>query len=350
MTNNVGHNNKYIISILFILMLLTPNVILVFNIYKGNAPKFNNKQFKNYYSKNYGLKTPLANSYLGLKSNVLKETPLPERVVNGKNNWFFMGNYYNETFNDAYGNAQIIDYKTEDIIKKLNKVNAYLTSKNIEFYIVIAPNKNNIYKEYLPFKFAQQKTNLQVLKKNIENIPNLNFLDLSEALKKQKDNNEFLYIKSDSHWNDLGAYYGYHELISELNKKNEIPIVPLSDYSIEIEVRNQFDLTKMINYNFNDSKIVLNKINKTKAKSVIPDKNVYRHYINPEKEKVIILHRDSFANALTQFLNESFGESFYLKKYELNKKLIEKVKPDIVIFEIVERDIISLIKQKKALN
>jgi alginate O-acetyltransferase complex protein AlgJ len=337
--------NNYILSTLFVLMLIAPNAVLLINIKTGTAPKLNVnennslKEFKDYYTENFGFKTSLANSYLNLKTSTLNEVALPDRVVIGRNNWFFLGNYYNNTLNDALGWSTIKDYQVNNILNKLNNINDYLSSKNIAFYVVVAPNKNNIYNENLPFHTKKGSTVLQQFKSNLKNSKDLKFIDLSESLKRKKSINN-LYIKSDTHWNELGAYYGYSEIIAEIKKDIDVPLVPLSAYEV-VDTFQQFDLTNMINYKFIDIKIELEKIEPTKAKSIRPDKNIYRHYINPEKDKVLVLHRDSFANALTQFFNESFGESYYLKNYKLNKELIEKVKPDLVIFEIVERNLIN---------
>jgi len=342
--------NNYLLSSLFILMLIIPNLVLIVNVKNQTAPEFQSdsensfttlNKLKNYYSENFGFKTTLANKYLNIKSNVLKETPLPEKVVFGKENWFFIGDYYQNTLNQAFGNSDISDSMFEEISNKLKQTNNYLTEKNIKFYVVIAPNKNNIYKEYLPYQFEYNKTALQLLETYLaKHNPNLRFINLTETLQKQKHNNT-LYIKTDSHWNDLGAFYGYRAIVEEIKKDVNINTVELKDYKISEEISTEFDITRQINYPIKDTKITLTKIEKSKTKAIQPEENIYRHYVNPENDKTLILHRDSYANALTQFINESFGESYYLTGYDLNIDLIEKTKPDVVIFELIERDIIN---------
>ena len=340
---------NYFLCIIFILLLIIPNAILLMNFNNGILPEFNSqnnnliKEFKDYYSSNYGLKTPLANRYLNFKSDVLKETPLINRVVKGKNDWYFLGNYYNNTISDAYGNLSFEDGMLQKITNKIDSINRFLTNNNISFYVVIAPNKNSIYKENLPYKFKQKETRLQVLKSHLKQTIGFNLIDLTSTLTNKKNTHD-IYIKSDTHWNDLGAYYGYEELMNEINKDYNIDLVSLDNYKLEREIGDQFELTRMINENMNDTKITLNKITPTKATAIKPPPNIHRHYINLEKDLKLILHRDSFANTLAQFLNESFGESYYLKGYNLNIELIKEFKPDIIIFEIVERNLENLAK------
>ena len=223
---------NYFLCIIFILLLIIPNAILLMNFNNGILPEFNSqnnnliKEFKDYYSSNYGLKTPLANRYLNFKSDVLKETPLINRVVKGKNDWYFLGNYYNNTISDAYGNLSFEDGMLQKITNKIDSINRFLTNNNISFYVVIAPNKNSIYKENLPYKFKQKETRLQVLKSHLKQTIGFNLIDLTSTLTNKKNTHD-IYIKSDTHWNDLGAYYGYEELMNEINKDYNIDLVSL---------------------------------------------------------------------------------------------------------------------------
>lgn len=55
-----------------------------------------------------------------------------------------------------------------------------------------------------------------------------------------------------------------------------------------------------------------------------------------------LIFRDSFSDAMIKFLKHSFGETVFIWHYTLDKELIEKEKPDIVIQIIVERNIEQL--------
>jgi hypothetical protein len=55
------------------------------------------------------------------------------------------------------------------------------------------------------------------------------------------------------------------------------------------------------------------------------------------------MYRDSFSIAWIPYFVESFEESIYLTNYNIDGAFIEKVKPDIVIYEIVERNLGSVL-------
>jgi hypothetical protein len=58
----------------------------------------------------------------------------------------------------------------------------------------------------------------------------------------------------------------------------------------------------------------------------------------PGLPKLVML-RDSMAIALIPLLSENFSRSVYASTRELDRALIEREKPDIVIEELVERSL-----------
>src|ERR1051325_1041106 len=61
------------------------------------------RQFDQYYKENFGWRNALFYAYSRWKLNVLGESPLPEKVVVGKNGWFYLGNSYNNVINQHRG-------------------------------------------------------------------------------------------------------------------------------------------------------------------------------------------------------------------------------------------------------
>ena len=92
--------HKKIAVIIIIIMLIVPNVFIFITSEKPqfsinlNDPKLTLEKAKKYYHKNYGLKNILLKNYLNFKINTLKEHALHNRVVGGKNGWFYLGDNY----------------------------------------------------------------------------------------------------------------------------------------------------------------------------------------------------------------------------------------------------------------
>jgi len=353
---------KYTILIaLFLAMLILPNLIMLTSLEnnKNNEqikfkdfPELNLKEpikfikdFKNYYTDNYGLKTTSVSNYIDFKSKILKENPIPNRAFLGKNGWYFLGNHDNNVLNNAFGNDDFLNGELTRITKNIDNIITYLSSKSIKFYLVIPPDKNRIYPENLPYTLNQNKTKLEILKEHLKKELNFEIIDLTDVYLTNKKNDLF-YLKTDTHWNQYGAFLGYKETINVLSKAFDVSSQPISSYKLEEEIVDNGDLINMINLKIEEKAITLN--DKTKTDVITKTQTYkYKHFINPNKSLKLLMHHDSFANAWIRFFNESFGESIYLRGYVLDKGLIEKEKPDIIIFEIVERDITILSQEKK---
>lgn len=356
---------KTTITIGFLLALILPNIILFSGAEKNltnnenraqaNVPKFNTKQpiqsigkFKNYYLQNFGLKTVLVNNYIKLKTNYLNENPIPNRTLKGKDGWHFLGNENNNVLNNSFGNDVFKTQELNNTVNYLVTINNYFKSQNIAFYFVIAPDKNNIYQEFLPYKLKQNATKLDVLKKEIKKKSNLTVIDLTQPLLNNKSLKQ-LYFKTDTHWNFDGAFIGYNYTIDVINKDYNIEKTKIQDYKIEQENYTEGDLIKMINQVKAETYNKYTKIKKTQVKEIYSEKNKMR-FKNETKQYKMLQFRDSFANYWYSFFNESFAETLYLKKYTFTKAEIESFKPDIVILEIVERNINLLSELKPFKN
>lgn len=345
-----------IITVLFLFALLIPNLVLVLDLEKdlinnenrkyNSFPKLSIKQplasvgkFKNYYLENFGLKTTLVNNYIHFKDTVLNENPVPNRVVSGKSNWLFLGNHFNNVLNNSFGDDPFTDKELNNTIHYLKGVKDYFDSKNIPFYFIVAPDKNQIYQEFLPYKLKQKATKLDILKPLLKDKAGVDIIDLSSSVLENKSKNQLLYLKTDTHWNYHGAYVGYNYIMNTISKDLPLEKVLFEDFNlIPKPDKESFDLAKMINKQQRESAYKISKKEQSKA-VVISHNNKKSHYKNPTKELKLVLYRDSFTNALIPFFNESFGEIIYHKKHTIDTKEIETFKPDIVMFEIIERNI-----------
>jgi len=343
-----------VITVLFLFVLLIPNIVLVLDLEKDitnnenrkhrSFPKLNIKQplasigkFKNYYLENFGLKSTLVNNYIHFKDTILNENPIPNRVISGKNDWLFLGNHFNNVLNNSYGNDPFTNKELINTITYLKGVKSYFDSKDIPFYFVVAPDKNRVYQEFLPYQLKQKTTKLETLKEALKD--KIDIIDLSAPLLEKKSEKQLLYLKTDTHWNYYGAYIGYNHIMSIINKDLFVEKVKLEEFTITPKKHKEiFDLAKMINKSQKETALKIEKREQSKV-SIASITSKRTHYKNPSKNLKLILYRDSFTNALIPFFNESFSEVIYHKKYTIDKKEIEEFKPDVVLFEIIERNV-----------
>lgn len=336
-------------TVVFLGLLIIPNIILIYNLSVGNInpPKQHTPTaYGKFYLANFGFKKLFSNTYLDFKSNTLDENPIPHRVFKGKDDWYFLGDHHDKIFSNAFGNDLLDESEMYQIASNIEKTRAYLQSQNIDFYIIMPPDKNQIYKDKLPYQLQQNATKLEQLKSYLKKQIDFEIIDFkTELLKARKDHSVDLFYKYDTHWNNHGAFYSYSHLIDKLNEKYSINKQTLKDYKT-LKTAKDYDLTRMLNVKINDSALILEKEHKSFT-STQKLKHVHRAFKNPNGALKIIYHGDSFMYALMPFMNETFKKITYVKNdYVLKPKIIEEEQPDIIIFELVERNI-KLLKDIK---
>lgn len=330
-------------------MLILPNIVLFYNLSTGNInlPKQKSPaSYGKFYLENFGFKKLFSNTYLDFKSNTLDENPIPHRVFKGKDDWYFLGDHHDKIFSNAFGNDLLDESEMHQIASNIEKIRAYLHSQNIDFYIIMPPDKNQIYKDKLPYQLQQNTTKLEQLKSYLKDRINFKIIDFkTELLEARKDHSVDLFYKYDTHWNNHGAFYAYSHLIDKLNEKYSVNKELLSNYKTLKALKN-YDLTRMLNIKINDSASILEKRTPSEITLTKP-KNAYRMFQNPNGTLNVVYHGDSFMYALMPFMNETFKKITYVKNdYVLKPKIIEEEQPDIIIFELVERNI-KLLKDIK---
>ena len=353
-------NKQHIVLIsLFLILLITPTFIQITGIEKSftdnenrtkkEFPKLDKKHplsflrnFKSYYKDNFGLRNTLANSYLSFKNEVLNESPLPSKAINGKNDFLFLGNSSSNVINESLGFSFFTKSELNKIKNNIIERKKWLAKNKIKLYIAIAPNKHVVYQENLPFHYPKKETRKDQLIAFIKSEINFNIIDLGKQFNVKKQSNR-LYKKLDSHWNDLGAFYATQTLVSVIKKDFDIEELKLVDYKIDSIKKNNGDISKMINYK-NDVNVI--KLT-PKFKMEVVDLDLPKYYNeqsisesrhkNKSKNFKVLLFRDSFSSALKPFINNTFGETTFIWSHKFDKELILKEKPDMVIMEYVER-------------
>lgn len=286
------------------------------------------------------------------------------QVIAGKDKFLFLGNSYVSVIDKTNGTFYYTDKQINVWTSKLKQIQDWYEKLGIKFVMVVASNKHTIYNDKLPksIVYREGKTITDdivesALKKNIH------ILDLKKVLKYNKQYKQ-LYYKTDTHWNHYGAFIGYINTVKYLNtlyrKKFKIPEYDMK----EILLKEGGDLTRFlkinhfladngeVDYKFifeSNSKLCYGKISKTyqlkKCSPRIIKKDFNQYIINnnaPNKEKLLYLC-DSFGMKNTQAYSETFNTLWRLHLGYINgitlANFIQKHKPDIVIYEIVERNL-----------
>ena len=265
------------------------------------------------------------------------------KVFIGFNNWFFLSqenalrNYHNL---DIFSRQQL-----ERAAENLNKIQSICRRKGKKLYLVIAPDKHKVYGEYFPGT-PKIRPDSQSRSRQLENhlkthtsVPVINLLDTLLANKKQG----FLYWKNNTHWNEMGAYIGYLEVMKQIQK--DFPSVQLCKIDPEIPAKiykGHGDLLIFTNGMALPEK-TLYPVPRFKIKYRMTGDSLENYgtalFTNPTGRHNVLMIRDSFASSLLPYMGNSFKTITAIKSdYILYPNKIKAFQEaDIVVFECVDR-------------
>jgi alginate O-acetyltransferase complex protein AlgJ len=305
-------------------------------------------KYNSYYQDNFPLKPILYQYYSSVQIDFFFKSPRPQNVVLGKGGWLFLSDYHSDVIKESKGINNFSEKELLLIKATLLERKEWLKNRGMEYYVAIAPNKHTVYGDFLPISKSRQLTKLEQLKKVLAPTE-LNFIDLSELYSQYPGKR--LFHKTDSHWNDFGAYLAYKTLINNISyNKHQVASLTLDEFVIKTDVRYEGDLAVILNMKLKEDYISL--INKNpiafQVPAILPEPpNSYfyeERFKGSANELKVLIFRDSFSFALKEFLKESFGETVFIWNHKFDKELIEYERPNIIIHQIVERDLEVFLK------
>lgn len=309
------------------------------------------------YENNFNGRFLLVNGYIKLKKLIPDNSPLPQKVLIGKEGYYYLVNYNSM---DDYRNVSRWEKdEMENLVTKLESNQKMLDSLHIPYIIVVVPEKQQIYPEYLPDNISkiQGLSRFEQFKNYIQtNNSSLNVIDLSTVLHLNKSKK--LYFKKESHWNYEGGYIGYKTVMDYIYHHFNIPYDSDRKYIARVEQENDLDLAKVMGESFYASETtkkyypadsitlqdfdpefeVTDYIKRRKPDYIIGK-------INTEGKGKLLMFRDSYAALWSDYFSHDFNRSVFVWKYAFDRDMILKFKPDIVIHEVAQRHLEYLNKE-----
>ncbi len=299
--------------LLFVLVIWLPAFQMNLGLYKefddtekrelAPLPKFDSgripllaREIDAYVEDHFGFRPDLIrwNSYL--RVNLLRASPI-KSVILGKGRWLF---YCSEalgdgnTMNDYMGMMPLREGELKVLKIRLEENRRRFSEKGIPYILVITPNKNTVYGEYLPERIenCKSRTRLDQFMEYMAANSDLRILDLRGPLWEAKSVHP-VYWETDSHWNSFGAYVGYRRIFEEFTRHfpGSAPVEISGDISVKPRPRGG-DLAQMLFLTD-----LLSEGNNTSFE--------LRPSSVPRLGKLLFRH-DSFGDGLYPFLTQSF--------------------------------------------
>ncbi len=281
-----------------------------------------------------------------------------EKTVLGNNEWMFLGNSYGSVIDKSKDNYEVSTEQLDSNERFFEKINLISKKVNADFKFVVAPNKHSIYGENIGFDTKVGAYSYYNYNKRHDNS------DMVSHFRKIKKNNpRDLYFKTDTHWNDLGAFHGYQYIMTntlngmykklpynlnfsnvEHNGGDLARFINITDYVSDknVSVTNKVD-DKVIRINLKGYEEIETNIQGDITNSEI--KNPIKIInVNALNDLTILWLHDSFGRAMSPYMHLTFREithQHYSYAFEnmLNfEQLAKDTNPDIIIISVVERN------------
>ena len=221
----------------------TPKPELTFDNYRSNTYQ---AQIEKYVSEHFGLREPVIRIYNQYVWSAYNKTYC-HFIVPGKDGYL----YYALAVNEHYGTELLKHYPSNEKamadadkeLRMMNKLRYVLKDYGIEFLAFIAPDKPEVYPEYLPRRDADTTTIhlADYFSRRMDEI-GFPYINMTDWFVSMRDTVSVpLFPKTDSHWR-YSAVYGYDSLfrfMNTLDGEAKFPILhigpPIAYESEELE-------------------------------------------------------------------------------------------------------------------
>jgi alginate O-acetyltransferase complex protein AlgJ len=308
------------------------------------------EQLRSYLADNFGFRGVLVKWNARLNARTLAVSPSPS-VIMGKNGWLY---YAGELIIEDYRcQKPFTETELQQWTLLLERRQKWLQQRGARYIFIVAPNEHTIYPESLPsyitrLRDTSRLDQLLAYTKAHSSVP---AIDLRPALFAAKAK-ERVYQKTDTHWNERGAFAAYQELFNTLG---------VWFPALQALHREQFenttttgpggDLANMMGMVdvYHEEILGLRPLEPRRARMSSwsterlmgldsHPRQVKESEITGSRLPCLIMLHDSFGEGLMPFIAEHFSRGVYISEaMGFEESILKNEKPDLVIQEITER-------------
>lgn len=290
-------------------------------------------EMEDYFNDHFAFRNELIYADAMIQSKVFHVSNV-DSVTYGKDGWLF----YTSTLGDYLGTGRMTDRQIYNLAHNINLVRKYVEDRGSDFALAIPPNKNTLYADNMPYYdsyIVDPEHNVDRLAPKLQEA-GVPYADLPGLFRNEE---EILYLKRDSHWNNKGAVLAYDSIMDTLAYDH-------SDYisSPVSRVKDEDgDLNRML-YTFYGEKELNYRYEIDQEYAYVNDvQSVEDAWIETEGGSgsgTLLMFRDSFGNTLIPLIANQFEHAWFTKEVPYGiETLMDQYQPDAVIFEKVERNL-----------
>lgn len=263
----------------------------------------------------------------------------------GPNHWLV---YATDRSMDKFQNLRpMTKEQLDEYAQSLLAFQSLVESNGGKLLLVTAPYKNTIYPENVPAEIRRigTESHLDQIRTRLEDT-SVQVLDLRPVLFAARQDAQ-IYYATDSHWNDLGGFAAYQDILEFLSLSFPALTPPrsLSDYKVTHQPPKQLDLSYIIgSTSLDEERVQLQPKFKQTARLETLTLPSGRHITfartdNSSLPTALFFH-DSFLYTVMPFLSEHFSRTIYEDMLAGNDMLpaawVEQFQPDVVVIVLNE--------------
>jgi len=303
------------------------------------------KSLDNYINDRFGFRNifvKLAKTFISASSYINGD------VIIGKENWLFYSNKVDgNNIADFFKLNLFNDDQIRIFINIINDRIEWCNNNDIKFIFLIAPNKHSVYPEYYPFERPEGINRTEQIMAAMPDNLKINIIYPCDILIKNKTEKLPVYSETDTHWNMAGAYCVFEALLDRLKYLFPETLFPKIDFTTDISYDSLGEIVPMLGFSEYGKRTIPNMYPANGWSNYYQyEKNNGLHGVNgiiiknnDSSLPKAIIFRDSFFIALEPFTSTIFSSAEYNWRSftEADKDYILENKPDIIIWETVER-------------
>lgn len=267
-------------------------------------------------------------------------------VIVGRDGWlFYKGSQVmdEDPVGDYRGTNLFTEEELQTIATNMQHAKDVLAAEGREFVILIAPNKERMYEEYMPEGYgdpASYNRLVQVTAYLAEHT-DVKVVNAYDTLRAHKEAHpeDLLYYTYDTHWNNVGSYLGARELADALGW--ELPA--LEDVTRTLSDPPVGDLSGLLGmgdylkggriYTLSDYSPY------TLDRQVSSDLSefVYTNENGDGADEKLFIIGDSFSTMMSPYIASHYDHTYLNFYFNYTRAMLDREDPDIVVFETVER-------------
>lgn len=284
-----------------------------------------------YFDDHFAFRQQIITTNAHMYAQGFKTSPT-DQVVVGSNGWL----YYAGTMADYQRTRPLSERAIDNAAYNMSLLQAYATEQGAQFLLMVAPNKNSLYSQNMPYYelagVGQSNAERMQAAFDAYGINTLNLFDLLGS------DERVLYMKTDTHWNTEGARRAYDAALTELDIKHD-------DYlNAAVTWDDSFvgDLEAMLYLVGRTPEPVevyeaAQQFSYTNEATSVEDADITTISHSNQAQGSLVMYRDSFGNALLPFFATQFSQASFTKLVPYNAVDIAQQQADVVIVERAER-------------